>query len=326
MSVLDLIGNRRLRKIDIIDLITEISHITAIDLITSIANINDIKNIRNAVFTENYCRDGSFETGTTEEWTWILGTHTIDNAIFYDGLYSLKSTPCTLAVWQNIIPCYGDEVLISYFIRTDIAQNFTLLIEYSDLDSETNVGAVAIGDWTYFAFAPTKHKIIQNITFYGANATAGKSFWLDRVQVIKNNLARLGAGTQNIGDVDVLTLPNVAQATRTNLKVQPEREDLISFGGNYTPNAVAVQVISPSGSLKPKIYDVSMECAVDGLHYLMFAPSATLTTRRLCSIITKGKYGKTLVMPRVGNAGDGIYAYSAVNETNWQIDLGYVLE
>ena len=180
-------------KIDLIDLITEISHITAIDVITSIGNIDNIKVIRNAVFTENYCRNGSFETGTTEEWTWILGTHTIDNAVFYDGLYSLKSTPCILAVWQNIIPCYGDEVLISYFARTDIAQNFTLLIEYSDGDSETSTIILAIGDWTFGAFAPTKHKIIQNVTFYGTNATAGKSFWLDRVQVIKHNLTRISS-------------------------------------------------------------------------------------------------------------------------------------
>lgn len=321
MSVLDLIGNRRLRKIDILDELT---------LLRTLDTIVNIHNIRNAVFTQNFCRNGSFETGTTEDWESLAGDHAISSAQHYDGLYSLTKSPCNTGVWQNIIPCYGDEVLISFQVRTDIAQNFTLLIEYSDLDSETTTGAVAINTWTFFAFAPTKHKIIQNITFYGTNATAGKSFWLDRVQVIKNNLTRLGAalpaGTNNIGDVDVLTLPNVAQATRTSLKVQPEREDLISFGGNYTPNAVAVEVVAPSGSLKPKIYDVSFECAVDGLHYLMFAPNTTLTTRRLCSIITKGKYGKTLVMPRVGNAGDGIYAYSAVNETNWQIDLGYVLE
>jgi len=142
-----------------------------------------------------------------------------------------------------------------------------------------------------------------------------------------NAIGKLAANSGvDIGDVDVLTMPEVTQDTRTSLKAQTEREDLISLGGTSTPNAAGVQIIAPNGTKKIKVYDAGYECTVDGLHYFYFGTTTTPTTRAFCTRKTAGPITKTFVEPRVSNAGDGLYVYSAVNETEMDWDLGYVQE
>lgn len=142
-----------------------------------------------------------------------------------------------------------------------------------------------------------------------------------------NAIGKLAANSGvDIGDVDVLSLPNVAQATRANLKVQPEREDLVSLGGVASPNAAGVQIVAASGSLKPKVYDCEYEVLAAGLHYFYFGTTTTATTKRFLTRSTKGVNSKSFVQPRIGEAGDGIYLYSAVSETDMPYDLGYALE
>lgn len=150
------------------------------------------------------------------------------------------------------------------------------------------------------------------------------------------NLASIKAKTDNL---DVLlstrfkpsdsignTSFGATQATRTSLKVQPEREDIVSLGGVASPSAAGVQIVAGSGSLVPKVYDAEYEGLADGLHYFYFGTSTSPTTKRFLSRNTKGVNSKTFVQPRVGAGGDGIYLYSSVAETNMPYDLGYKLE
>lgn len=150
------------------------------------------------------------------------------------------------------------------------------------------------------------------------------------------NLASIKAKTDNL---DVLlstrfkptdsignTSFGATQATRTSLKVQPEREDIVSLGGVASPSAAGVQIVAASGSLVPKVYDAEYEGLADGLHYFYFGTSTSPTTKRFLSRNTKGVNSKTFVQPRVGAGGDGIYLYSSVAETNMPYDLGYKLE
>jgi hypothetical protein len=233
--------------------------------------------------------------------------------------------------------------------------------------------------------ATTKELIVQ-IQYQGAeiNPTLIRALTSADVVDISDKIARelglvgLKAGTNNIGDVDVLTLPAlpagtnvighvivdtlptvtlasqtnpfssnlpidvkaftaslptgtnsigaVTQGTRTNLKVQPEREDLISLGGVASPNNNGAQIVAPSGTLKPKVYDAEYEAVTAGLHYFYFGPNTTATARRFLSRQTVGVNSKSFVMPRIGNAADGIYLFSAVSETNIPYDIGYTLE
>ena len=174
------------------------------------------------------------------------------------------------------------------------------------------------------------------------------------------SLPTLPAGVNNIGDVDVLTLPTVTlasqtnpfssnlpidvkaftaslptgtnsigavtQGTRTSLKVQPEREDLVSLGGVVSPNNNGAQIVAPSGQLKPKVYDAEYEAIVAGLHYFYFGTSTAATARRFLTRQTVGVNSKSFVQPRVGNAADGIYLFSAVSDPSIPYDIGYTLE
>jgi hypothetical protein len=128
--------------------------------------------------------------------------------------------------------------------------------------------------------------------------------------------------TDSIGNTSF----GATQATRTSLKVQPEREDIVSLGGVASPSAAGVEIVPASGSLVPKVYDAEYEGFADGLHYFYFGTSTSPTTKRFLSRGTKGVNSKTFVQPRVGAAGDGIYLYSSVAETNMPYDLGYKLE
>jgi hypothetical protein len=130
--------------------------------------------------------------------------------------------------------------------------------------------------------------------------------------------------TDSIGN----TTFGATQATRTSLKVQPEREDIVSLGGVASPSAAGVQLVAPNGTKVPKVYDAEYEGFADGLHYFYFGTTTSPTTKRFLSRGTAGVNSKTFnsSAPRVGAAGDGIYLYASVSETNMPYDLGYTLE
>lgn len=138
-----------------------------------------------------------------------------------------------------------------------------------------------------------------------------------------------GATLYDARSIRALTASDIVtaqQATRTSLKAQTEREDLISLGGVASPSAAGVQIVAPSGSLKVKVYDAGYEALAAGLHYFYFGTSTSVTTRRFCTRSTTGPILKTFVQPRVSDAADGLYIYSAVAETNMPYDVGYTLE
>jgi hypothetical protein len=137
------------------------------------------------------------------------------------------------------------------------------------------------------------------------------------------------ANLLNPHPVSLSTLLNphpVTQVTRTLFLTKPEREDLISLGGVVSPNNAGVQIQAGSGSLKIKVYDAGYHAAVAGLHYFYFGTSTASTTKRLCTLNDKLAIHKTFVQPRVGAAGDGLYLFSSVSETNMPYDVGYVQE
>jgi hypothetical protein len=110
------------------------------------------------------------------------------------------------------------------------------------------------------------------------------------------------------------------------MTVKPEREDLTSLGGVVSPNNAGVQILAPSGQLKPKVYDAEYEALAAGLHYFYFGTSTAATTRRFLTRQTVGVNSKSFVQPRVGNAADGIYLFSAVSDPSMPYDIGYTLE
>ena len=153
-----------------------------------------------------------------------------------------------------------------------------------------------------------------------------------KVDLVTDTLAGLKVFEKNATGIkvdvvtDTLAGLKVTQATRTNLLAKPEREDLTSLGGVASPNNAGVQLVAPSGSLKVKVYDAGYEVLAAGLHYFYFGTTTAATTKRFVTRSTTGAILKSFVQPRVSAAGDGLYLFSAVSETNMPYDVGYVLE
>ena len=128
------------------------------------------------------------------------------------------------------------------------------------------------------------------------------------------------------GGGPAITSPEARQTTRTALKVQPEREDLVSLGGVVSPNNAGVQIVAGESGKKIKVFDAGYHAGAEGLHYFYFGTSTTATTKRFLTNEKDFLLHKTFVQPRIGAAGDGLYLFSAVAETDMPYDVGYVIE
>jgi len=104
------------------------------------------------------------------------------------------------------------------------------------------------------------------------------------------------------------------------------RKDIVSLGGIVSPNAAGVQLIAGVPGQKISVYDAGFHGAVDGLHYFYFGTGTSPTTKRFCTVNLKGLVHKSLVQPRTGGDGDGLYLYSSVAETNMPYEVGFVQE
>lgn len=126
---------------------------------------------------------------------------------------------------------------------------------------------------------------------------------------------------------DIVT---AVQATRTSLLMKPEREDLTSQGGLYSPNAAGVQVIAPSGSTTIKVFKAGYHSANLGLHYFYFGttttPPALPSAKVFLMSNAAGHYRQTNTQPDVSGAGDGLYICSATAESNMPVDVQYAQE
>jgi len=163
------------------------------------------------------------------------------------------------------------------------------------------------------------------ITVYGSldklqqQATTKELF----VQISHAGVAKDPTAIRALTSSDVVT---AQQTTRANMTVKPEREDLINLGGVVSPNNAGVQIVAPSGQLKVKVFDAGYEAVTAGLHYFYFGTSTTATTRRFCTRQTVGVRAQSFPNPRVSNAADGLYLFSAVNDPNIPYDVNYVQE
>lgn len=176
---------------------------------------------------------------------------------------------------------------------------------------------------TYDAIVQLRHNGVEiNPTQIRALTNA------DVVTVEQSNAASLKATVTQASIARTVTGTVTAeQATRTSLKTQPEREDLISLGGTQSPNNAGVEIIAPDGQKKIKVYDCGYCGGVDGTHCFYFGTTTALTTKRLASLNKLGVVHQTYVQPRVSAAADGLYIYASVNESGGMIyDVGYVQE
>jgi len=132
-----------------------------------------------------------------------------------------------------------------------------------------------------------------------------------------NAIGKLAANSGvDIGDVDVLSMPNVAQATRTNLKTQPERTDLTFDSWDVALGAAGdSELLAAVSGQSHKIFAFGYESDADVQQGFRFGTSADKFGRR----ITKGVYAQTLMHPIIGSANTALNfrAEGAVNAKVW---------
>jgi len=145
----------------------------------------------------------------------------------------------------------------------------------------------------------------------------------------RSGVIRITDGTE-ILSIDTSNRAEVTpyQATRSNLNVKSERDSgRTVLGGTYSPSGAGIQIITPSGSLTPKVYSASYEGLTANAHtYLYFGTTTTTTARRFMVRNTAGPIAQSFPHPICGNAGDGIYIYSSLAQSSMPVALDYVLE
>ena len=237
--------------------------------------------------------------------------------------------------WLNIAPAQitieDDNIL--FLKRVRLYMNCPSLTQF--LWADTN----KYDKLCFWAFKPTvgganiEAEIHYSDGTFSTEAKVLTNMWHEYVISLAANKIVSQIGFYDLGGICYLVLPqlvetsSVLQATRTNLLVKPEREDLVTIGGlvNLTPSVGSV-VVEGSAGKKVKVYDAEYEALADGVHCFYFGTNGTVTTKAFLYAKTKGKNSKTLVQPRIGASGDGLYIWSAVAETAMAYDLGYVQE
>lgn len=104
------------------------------------------------------------------------------------------------------------------------------------------------------------------------------------------------------------------------------RDDTISLGATASPNGAGVQIVAGTAGQKIKVFDAGFEILAEGVHFFYFGTTTSPTTKRFLTSRLEGTFHQTFVNPRVGDAGDNLYLYSAVSETDMPYDIGYVKE
>ncbi|MBU1066967.1 hypothetical protein KKE60_04235, partial [Patescibacteria group bacterium] len=300
---------------------------------------------------EEQMTNGGFETGDFTGYTYAEDT--VQDTFVHTGTYAARLTTAAgnylRQTFATSIPVANVKSLTFWAIVWLQYTTFAnVIIGYTDGTTQTiPVGEAAVGGWeqwdlTEYLEAEGAHTVIDRVAeitsmpdltittlpeVEQSDASKLKATVVGTVTVEQSDETKLNATvTQAEKDRTVTGTVTAEQTARTDLKVQPEREDLISLGGVVSPNNAGVEIVAPSGTLKVKVYDAGYHGAVDGLHYFYFGTDTTATTKRLLTANLKGLVHKTFVQPRIGAAGDGLYLFSSVSETNMPYDVGYVQE
>jgi hypothetical protein len=110
---------------------------------------------------------------------------------------------------------------------------------------------------------------------------------------LDSKTSTLFKATQNIGNASF----GATQATRTNLLVKPEREDLLLKDLDFAANVALQEYLAAVPNQKHKVYAYGYEADADGIYY--FSATVNGSAFKFGRRITKGIYAQTLVHPIV---------------------------
>lgn len=192
-----------------------------------------------------------------------------------------------------------------------------------------------IGDYLYAGLQTSPGHIVK-IDLLGANVRISRIDTIGAIGTIgtigtiagslpagTNTIGKLAANSGvDIGDVDVLTLPSVTQATRTSLTMKPEREDLLLKDLDFAANASLQEYLAAVANQKHKVYAFGYEADADGVYY--FSATVNGSAFKFGRRITKGVYAQTLVHPVVCDVNTALQFMSTTG--NSKVWLQYKTE
>jgi len=296
----------KVMKIDLVDLISEISlidNITNIGTLNEINTINSINAIRQACFRPSLILNGGFESGDLSNWKDLSSSVTVVTTYSFDGKYSAflpTNMYGYLMQYVNVPTNIVDSVVCYWKSDAGTQKQLYMEVHYSDgTYTEGVFSANFLGEWTRCSVVPDANKIIDYI---GIKTNDASDYgWLDAVDIVLN------------GKIEP------KQTVRTNLKVQNEREDIVTK--SWDLSAGTTTLLSAVSGQRHKVYGWDYEADADGANEF----SATIggVTVKFGRRKTKGVHAMGLPHPIVCDVNTALNFISAGN-TN--LSLRYVTE
>jgi len=315
----------KVMKIDLVDLISEISlidnitnigtldkinDVSLIESITNISNIDFIGKIKEIVFANfqsQIMRNYDFSYGLTY-WTYNpTNVSTIDS----NGYCDIPQTNGFIR--QKTLPFYASQLgfLIKMKTLRPIASgttNVRLYIYFTDATNEQITFAITDSFDEYY-YVGTTGKRIQWIELDNQDATY-------HIKVAFLSAVLISDQVANLLNPHPVT---ATQTTRTNLKVQNEREDIVTKSWDLT--AGTSTLLSAVSGQRHKVYGWDYEADTDGANEF----SATIggVTVKFGRRKTKGVHAMGLPHPIVCDVNT---ALSFISAGNTSLSLRYVTE
>jgi hypothetical protein len=289
-------------RIVLIDAITNIGTLNllnTINLIKSISSIDNITTIKNMQIGEvfsNLLKNPDFETAELNPWFAVLGTPIVTNTQAYTGSYSCRLGNGNM-IAQRVPYMKAKLIAISFMAKPTTANKTVRVIIGTEGGSETFDRQLASG-WNAC--------YIQGTYNY-------QMLWVE---------------IQNLDDAGYIyvdtfimkqTLSEVMQPVRTSLKVQSEREDLLTKSFDLTVGTTSL--LSAVASQSHKVYGWDYQADTDGANEF----SATIggVACKFARRTTKGIHAMTLVHPIICDVNT---ALSFVSAGNTKLSLRYKTE
>lgn len=263
-------------SLDLIDRITLIDTITNIATIGSIGSIGHLETvlaslnpIRNAFFINAF---NGWHNGDAAKIT------IVDDATFGKVVKINNASPATLLQWVSIDS--NKYPTLVFWGKRDNVTNIHVIIAYSD--GTTTTSDVAVNPaWGIHSVSLTANKKTVYVSF--TNSAANGICYVANPLLVESNAATV-TGTV------VAT-----QDTRFNLRVDPERIDLLLKDLDFASNVALQTYLAAVGGQKHEVYAFGFEADADGTYY--FSATVGGSVSKFAKLVTKGVYAQTLVHP-----------------------------
>jgi len=283
-----------IKSISSIDNITNIANVQSVDLIDAITSIDNITNIKRI----GYAHAPAFDIFTG----YLLSNSTIAWSDVYN-CYLVTFTIAAGKITFETKPILGTRLSVSYHaFNGDLASTRTVYCKFYFSDATTEEFSHNIPPETdsILVDTPTTAKTVVKVEFRFSASTSDTYIYGVRAYV-----------------KDVV---DAVQATRTSLKVQTEREDLLCKSFDLTVGTTSL--LAAVANQYHKVYGWDYESDTDGANEFSATINATANTK-FGRRVTKGVHAMTLVHPIVCDVNT---ALSFVSAGNTKLSLRYKTE